>query len=168
MKNLSMLCVMSLILGMLVLPALGQEGPPPGMPGMGGGGDAGGPPRRERGPGGPGGPGMRPPPDVQKVEMLRGYLDVVDHFTKLAHDPTAAGVAAVLAANDLLRPRGTDVAIDYFNKTLPNVKDEAVQRAIRIQLIDLYKQAGQQDKAIEQLDILMTGSKGGSAALPSP
>ena len=71
---------------------------------------------------------MRPPPEMQKFEMLRGYLDVVDHFAKLAHDPTAAGVAAVLAANDLLRPRGTDVAIDYFNKTLPNVKDEAVQR----------------------------------------
>ncbi|HMB94511.1 MAG TPA: hypothetical protein VKK61_00580 [Tepidisphaeraceae bacterium] len=158
MKNLSMFVALMLLLS--AVPAFAQDGPPPppndqGGPGM-------------RGPGGPGGgfggggPGMRPPPpDMQKFEMLRGYLDLVDHFARLSRDSTAAGVAAVVSANDLLRQRGgADAAIDYFNKMLPQVKDEAVQRTIRIELIDLYKQSGQTDKAIEQLTLLMTSATG--------
>jgi hypothetical protein len=107
---------------------------------------------------------MRPnmPPEMQQLERMRGYLDLVDRFSRLSRDPSSAGVAAVISASDILKPRGADAAIEYFNKTLPNVKDPAVQRAIRIQLIDLYKAAGQQDKALEQLTQLMTASTGTS------
>jgi hypothetical protein len=146
----------------IATPTFAQDGPPPG--------DQGGPGMRGLGePGGfgGGGPGMRPPPpDMQKFEMLRGYIDLVDHFTQLARDSTASGVAAVISANDMLRRQGPQVAIDYFNKMLPDVKDEAVQRAIRLQLIDLYKQTGQTDKAMEQLNTLMTAP--GKAAPSTP
>jgi len=87
-------------------------------------------------------------------------------------DPTLQLVrqsdGAVVAANDILRPRGADVAIEYFTKLLPEVKTPAVQRAIRITLVDLYKTAGKQDLALEQLKQLMTADTSGEPSLPPP
>ena len=94
----------------------------------------------------------------QRFDALRGYLDVVEGLTKMSSDPTAAGVAAVISTTDILRQRGPDSAITYLTKSLEEVKNVAVQRAIRIQLADLYRQSGQADKALEQLDVLMKGA----------
>ena len=107
-------------------------------------------------------------PDLQKYETLRTYIDVVERFAQLANDPTASGVAAVLSASDLLRMRGPDAAIAYFNATLPDVKNEVVQRAIHIQLADLYRQANQQDKAAQELSILIKGAPAGTAPTTTP
>jgi hypothetical protein len=161
MKKFSMLIALFLMAA-IATSAFAQPGPPPDQDNQGGPGMPG-----MRGPGGGfGGQGMRPPPpDMQKFEMLRGYIELVDHFAAMSRDATTAGVAAVISANDLLRRQGPQVAIDYFNKTLPDVKDEAVQRAIRLQLIDLYKASGQTDKAMEQLNTLMT-APGGKASTP--
>jgi len=141
-----------------------RGGRPPGMGGPGMGGPGGG------GPGGggqgmPGGPN-RMSPEMAQLDRMRGYIEVVDRFTRMARDPAASGVAAVIAASDMLKPRGADAAIDYFTKTLPQVKNEAVQRAIRLQLIDLYKTAGQQDKALDQMTQLMTSAPAGSTPQP--
>jgi hypothetical protein len=148
-------------MALLAAPVLAQEGPPP-------------PPGDDQRPARPAPPprpedgrrmmpgmmmrgGEHMPPEMMKVEMLRGYIELVDHFSRLAHDPGASGVAAVITAGEMLKARGTDAAIDYFTKVLPEVKDPTIQRAIRLQLADLYKTSGQQDKALEQLRILMTG-----------
>ncbi len=135
----------------------GGGGGPGMMPGMGGPG-RGGPDGGRGGPdGGPGGGGPMGGP-MRQFEMMRSYLDVVDHYTKVSSDPTSAGIAAVIAAADVLKPRGPEAAIDYFTKILPEVKDQSIARAIRAQLADLYKQSGQQDKALEQLHSLITGA----------
>src|SRR4051812_15303058 len=126
----------------------GPSGGPGGPGGPGGGGPGGGMNRR------PGGPGMPPPP----MDTLRGYHELVRSYANLSRDPTTAGIAAVIAAADLLKPRGAQAGIDYFNKILPDVKNEAIQRAIRGQLAELYKQSGQADKALEQLQTLMTSA----------
>jgi thioredoxin-like negative regulator of GroEL len=96
------------------------------------------------------------PGGMEQIERMRNWLEVVDRYIRLARSPVDSGVAAVITANDLLRPRGTEAAIDYFSKMLPEVKNEAVQRAIRLQLIELYKASGQQEKALEQIRVLMT------------
>jgi hypothetical protein len=139
------------------------DGPPPPQEPL----DAPGRPDRPMRPGGPGqgGPGYRSP-EMAQLDRMRGYIEVVDRFTRLSRDPAASGVAAVIAASDMLRARGADAAIDYFNKTLPQVKNEAVQRAIRLQLIDLYKASGQQDKALEQMTQLMTSAPAGATPQP--
>jgi hypothetical protein len=100
-------------------------------------------------------------PEMAKLDLLRNYIDAVDRFSKMTRDPAAAGIAAVVSASDILRQRGPEAAIDYFNKTLPDVKNDAVQRAIRIQMIDLYKQSQQTDKALEQLDLLIKSAPAG-------
>ena len=97
-----------------------------------------------------------------QLDAVRNYLDVFDRYSRLSRDPTAAGVAAVVTAGEILRARGADTAIAYFNKVMPDVKNESVQRAIRLQLIELYKMSGQQDKALEHLQALMTQAPAGS------
>lgn len=91
------------------------------------------------------------------VDLMERYLDLMQKFTRLAQDPAAAGIAGVFGSKDLL---GSDTdpskAIAFYTSVLPEVKNEAVQRAIRIELIDLYKKSGQRDKALEQLRILIT------------
>lgn len=144
--------------GILPPPPGGGQGGPRGMQGgprdhgqprMGVGRDqmglAGG-----RGPGMPG-DRMNPTP----FDNQRAYLDLVDRFTRLSHDPETAGVAAVITANELMRPKGADAAIAYFTKILPDVKSEAVKRAIRLHLIDLYRTSGQVDKALAEIEQLI-------------
>lgn len=185
MKRKSLAMFLSML---LAAPALAQQAPAPEVagdrppppeqregPGRDGPGRNG--PGRD-GPGGrPGGPGMMPgmmgagggmsDPRIAKFEMLRHYLDVVEGISRMTRDPSSAGIAAVVSASDILRPRGADTAIDYFTKLLPEVKSAAVQRAIRIQLVDFYKAAGQQDKAMEQLRALMVAEpSGGDVASP--
>jgi hypothetical protein len=102
-----------------------------------------------------------------QLDAMRNYLDVFDRYSRLSRDPAAAGVAAVVTAGEILRARGADTAIAYFNKVMPDVKNEAVQRAIRLQLIELYKMSGQQDKALEQLQSLMISAPAGGTMGPA-
>ena len=108
---------------------------------------------------------------VMHFDLMRGYIDVVERFARLARDPTSAGIAGVIAAGDLLKPRGTDAGIEFFTKALETAKNDAVRRAIRIQLVELYKQSGQHDKALEHLTDLINGAPagaGGAEAQPPP
>lgn len=91
----------------------------------------------------------------EQLEVMRGYLDLVDRYSRMSRDPVSSGVAAVVMAADVLKPKGPQAAIDYFNKVLPDVKNPTVQRAIHLQLADLYKQSQQPDKALDELKAVM-------------
>jgi hypothetical protein len=167
-----------ILLSLLLVSATIAQDAPQGRPAEGGAdrperpdGPGPGPGHGPRGPGGMGRPGMPPPPiadRIKQVEMLRGYLELVDRYTRLSQNPTHAGVAAVISAAEILKTRGNDAAIDYFNKLLPETKDPAVQRAIRLQLADLYKESNQGDKALEQLRSLMTSEPGAATPAAQP
>jgi tetratricopeptide (TPR) repeat protein len=66
-----------------------------------------------------------------------------------------AGISAVNYAADLLKAAGPDQAITFFTGLLGDTKNYSVQRMIRFQLADLYKQSGQPDKAVEVLKDLI-------------
>jgi len=102
------------------------------------------------------GPTASAPGAQGDVNRFGGYLTMVGQYSKLAADPEASGVAAVISAGDVLRRKGPQAGIDYFTKILPSVKIDAVKRAIHLQLIDLYKAAKQEDKALEELSTLIT------------
>jgi hypothetical protein len=147
-----------------------RQGPPRHEDGRGdrGGDRQGPPPRRMEGgmhgrpdgpPGAPGRPDAPRPPIGEagspQVRAMMGYLQLVDQYRQLTEDPTAAGVAAVVTAGDVLRPRGAQAAIEYFEKQLPQVKSVSVGNAIRLQLADFYRASGNADKALEHLSALM-------------
>jgi hypothetical protein len=92
---------------------------------------------------------------MQFVRLFRGYLDLVQQMTDLAKDPSASGVSAVLTASDILKARSNNEAVAFFADILPTVKDPVIQRAIRLQLVDLYKNSNQHDKALVELKTLI-------------
>jgi hypothetical protein len=102
------------------------------------------------------------------IDVLRGYLELIERYDRIAADSRASGVAAVLMAEELLKGRSPADAIEYYTNVLPEVKNDAVRRVIRIQLADLYKNTGQTDKALEQLRILMTGAAPDPPPPPPP
>lgn len=130
----------------------GRDGPPRDGPGREG--------RPERGPEGVGGgrgPALGGPqhPMMAQIEMMRAWLELIDRYVRMSKDPVSAGVAAVVSADDLMRAKQPSQAIEYFNKVLPEVKNETVQRAIRLQLIELYGKNNEPDKALEEIRKLM-------------
>jgi predicted negative regulator of RcsB-dependent stress response len=96
--------------------------------------------------------GRRPP----SMDTQRGYMGLVAGYIELSRDSSGAGIASVLTAADVLKPRGNAAAIEYFNNLLPNVKDPAIDRAIRLQLVDLYRATNQSDEALKHLEKLIT------------
>jgi hypothetical protein len=108
-------------------------------------------------PAGPGNPVGAPPMSWnQWVTMFRDYVDLIDHFAQVSKDPSSAGVAAVIYADEILRTKPAREAIDYYVKLLPDVKDPAVQRAIHLRLAEHYRLSNQPDEALGQLRGLMT------------
>jgi hypothetical protein len=89
---------------------------------------------------------------------VQGWWNAVDQYSLLTTDPTNMAVAAVLQASEMLKPRGAEAQIEYFGQLLPQVKNETVRRAIRLQLIDAYKLANNQEKALDELQTLITGA----------
>jgi len=83
------------------------------------------------------------------------YLWFLEHNAAMAKDPEAMGVQAVFYAKALLNGREPQVQIDFFNKALYDTKMRPVQREIRMALCQIYKQQGQNDKAMDQLQQLM-------------
>lgn len=151
MRHVLFIAISVVLVGVLCTQVTGQDRPPrPGHDSPGGAefGPEGRPPRL--------------PPEFMRFEVMRGYIELVDRFSRLSRDPTSSGIAAVIAAADLLKARGAEAGIEYFTKALETTKSDAVKRAIRIQLAELYRNAGQQDKALEQLTELINAAPAGA------
>lgn len=139
-------------------PGPGADRPPRDDRGGGPRDDHGGP---RDGHGGPRDRDDRRPPMAGRAEMpgplerMKNYLEVVDRYAKLAADPQATSIAAVITTIDILRPRGASAVTERLEKMLESEKNAAVQRVIRLQLADFYRQSNQPEKALEQLDALM-------------
>jgi hypothetical protein len=103
---------------------------------------------------------------ISQFDVFRGYMELVERYSRISSNGGQAGVAAVVTAAEVLRPKGADAAIAFFTKELDKTKNAAVQRAIRMQLVDLYRASGNADKALEQLDILISNAPEGET-MPS-
>jgi hypothetical protein len=79
----------------------------------------------------------------------------IEQNAAIAGNAETSGVRAVIEARELLKSRPPQVQIDFFNKALFDVKNRTVQRQIRMTLSQLYKEHGQDDRAMDQLQQLM-------------
>src|ERR1700722_11703351 len=78
-------------------------------------------------------------------------------YASISLDPSSSGVSAVNSAADLMKADGPDKAINFFTAVLNETKNASVRRMIQFQLVELYKQAGRPDQALEVLkDLIIT------------
>lgn len=105
--------------------------------------------------------------EVLQTEFFRGYLDTVQRYSALSRDPADAAVAAVVTAADLLRQKGPQASIDYFEPILEELSrasdpaSGAAEAAVRMQLAEAYHAAGQDADALNVLRTLIV--RGGTA-----
>ena len=151
------------VLSMISTVALAQQRPDGPGPGAGPGLEAPGRGPEHDGPG----RDVGGPSHISQFDVFRGYMELVERYSRISSNGGQAGVAAVVTAAEVLRPKGADAAIAYFTKALDKTKNLAVQRAIRLQLVELYRSSGNADKALEQLDVLITGAPEGETPGPS-
>jgi hypothetical protein len=96
-----------------------------------------------------------PPPAGYTWQAQNESVWWMEQTAAIAGNADSSGVQAVLLARELLKSRDPQVSLDFFNKALYDVKNRAVQRQIRMELYELYKDQGLTDKALDQLQQLM-------------
>ena len=79
----------------------------------------------------------------------------MEHTTAIATSADSSSVQAVILARDLMKQQSPQAALDFFNKAVYEVKNRAAQRQIRFTLFELYRDQGQTDKAMDQLQQVM-------------
>jgi hypothetical protein len=92
---------------------------------------------------------------ANQIRSLEGYLSAVGQYSHSNRDATTTAIAAVMQAAEILKSKGADAQISYFTKVLDKTENENVKRAIRLQLIDAFKRAGQTDKALDELKTII-------------
>jgi hypothetical protein len=91
------------------------------------------------------------PTERPEAAAIIFILDVVERYARIADDPAAAGIAAVIQAREILRADGPEEAIEFFEEMLEETNLPAVRRAIRFQLVELHRETDQPDQAMDQL-----------------
>jgi predicted negative regulator of RcsB-dependent stress response len=89
------------------------------------------------------------------VEMMQTFVDTIQKLSDLAKDPVASGVAAAMDAKDQLAKVSPSSASSFLEETLRDAKQPAIRRAIRMQLIDIYKNTGNVEDAKKHLKAIM-------------
>lgn len=108
--------------------------------------------------------------DVLQTEFFRGYLDTVQRYSALSRDPADAAVAAVVTAADLLREKGPQASIDYFEPILAELErsgggdpaSSAAEAAVRMQLAEAFHAGNRDEDALRVLRTLIV--RGGARA----
>ena len=87
------------------------------------------------------------------LEMFGQLVDLIQGMHEITDDPSASGVMAVMSVDDYVQ--GED-RIDFLNDMLGETDDPTVRRAIRVKLMETYKEMGNTQEALEQIEALIT------------
>ena len=91
---------------------------------------------------------------LMELESYERLLGVITQFRDISKDADAAGVAAVMGAED--HTDGPEELIEVLEKWEEDAGSKAVRRAIYIKLADAYGHTGDHDKALKYLEKLAT------------
>jgi hypothetical protein len=87
------------------------------------------------------------------LELYDQLIGVIQGMYEVADDASASGVLAVMSVDDHVHG---EERIKFLNDMLGDTEDPTVRRAIRIKLIESYKDMGDNDEALEQIEALIT------------
>lgn len=87
------------------------------------------------------------------LELYGQLVGLIQDMHEVADNSSASGVLAVMSVDDHVQ--GQD-RIKFLNDMLRETDDPTIRRAIRIKLIESYKDMGDNDEALEQIEALIT------------
>ena len=93
--------------------------------------------------------------EAQKfVALMSNYLSLADQVVSIANRQDAAIFLALEGIFEIYEHRrDSPGAIPHLNRILEtHAKDRVVRNLVRFKLRDIYKETGQMDKALEQLE----------------
>ncbi|TDJ34631.1 MAG: tetratricopeptide repeat protein [Gammaproteobacteria bacterium] len=92
--------------------------------------------------------------DQKFLDTMVKYLEITDRYVTLASEPAAAVFFAMEGIVELYEQRGeTAQAIPHLERLLEqNAGNPVVENIVRFKLRDLYRDTGQGNKALAQLD----------------
>ena len=90
------------------------------------------------------------------VSLMTQYLSLAGSLVETAERPEAAVFMAIEGIFEVYEQRrDAPNAVKHFERLLAKHGDNrTVRNLIRFKLRDIYKETGQQDKALEQLDLI--------------
>ncbi len=101
-------------------------------------------------------------PDAQKMDhfvtLMSKYLSLADQVVSVANRQDAAIFLAIEGIFEVYEQRkDAPGAVRHLNRILEtHAQDRTVRNLVRFKLRDIYKETGQMDKALEQLDLIIS------------
>ena len=94
---------------------------------------------------------------IEFIEIMTGYLDVTERIVALASTQEASVYFAVEGIVEIYEDRGELArAIPHLRKVLEQYPDNrAVRNIVRFKLRDVYKETGQADLALQELEAVI-------------
>ena len=91
------------------------------------------------------------------IETINGYLDISDKYVNLANQKEAAIFFAVEGIVEIHEDRGEQAnAVPALRKILDQYPDnQTVRNIVRFKLRDVYREAGNADLALAELDAVI-------------
>ena len=91
------------------------------------------------------------------LDVMSSYLALIDQAVDMAGRPESASMLAIEGIFEVYEQRrDAKGAIEHFQGLLvKHQSNRAVRTIIRMKLRDIYKEIGELDKALEQLDLVI-------------
>lgn len=100
------------------------------------------------------------PDHARILSLLNGYLDILDRMGKVSGDPRSALMHATHSIKEVYEQNGRKGdAVPELRKILVGLEDPAARTAVHITIVDIYKELGQRDKALEELRVIVAENK---------
>ncbi len=97
-----------------------------------------------------------PDEQAQFVQLMNQYLDLSEQVVSIASRPEATIFMAVEGIFEVYEQRkDAPGAIKHLERILADSSNQTVRNIVRLKLRDIYKETGQADKALEQLDLVI-------------
>ena len=92
---------------------------------------------------------------LMETEIRSRRLEMSLRIAEIAENPTASAAFAISHVLEFFEEE--EEALEFFQNTLQQAKDPAIQRMLRIKLAELYAEADEPEKAHAQLKALIIG-----------
>jgi hypothetical protein len=103
------------------------------------------------------------------ISLVESYLDLLDHMRETAADPRSALVLAQSSIKEIYEKKGQKLeAATELRKILDGLTDPAARTALRFTISDIYKEAGQMDRSLEELRLIVSENKSRLAQNETP